>query len=254
VAQRYAERLGFKLEKISLFGERMSARRVNGILKSRGIYSVILSPVNPGYEDYPELDWEAFCVVAVGYSIKSVNPHRVVPHQTKSMQTHCLELRKLGYNKIGLLLPEQVNRRTLGHCLGAYLAEQRFQPDEFRISPFLTPSDDFSVKELSEWIRANKPDCIIVPGKPAYYKVLEGGWRVPEDLGISVLGIDHPDSQIAGIDEHVGMGGEAAIDLMISLLFSNQRGIPQYPRYSMVEGSWVWKPTLRPPSQVDSSK
>jgi hypothetical protein len=51
---------------------------------------------------------------------------------------------------------------------------------------------------------------------------------------------------IAGIDEQLNLLGEAATDGLISLLRNNERGLPSYPRYSLIEGRWVDRPTMRP--------
>ena len=54
---------------------------------------------------------------------------------------------------------------------------------------------------------------------------------------------------IAGIDEQMEILGEATAKFTISLLRHNERGLPDFPRYSLVEGQWIDRPTVRAVTQ-----
>jgi LacI family transcriptional regulator len=49
----------------------------------------------------------------------------------------------------------------------------------------------------------------------------------------------------AGMDQHNDQTGEAAVDMVVSLLHSQELGVPQFPRATLVGASWVDGATVR---------
>ena len=238
-----ARELGFKLEPISIRGSGLTGPRLNGILKARGIRGLILPPLFPHPGHFMELDWAQFVTVAIGYSILTPQSHRTAFNQAASMKLLLRELRRLNYRRIGLQLYQEIDARTNGNFLGAYLADQLRQPATDSLPPLFTT--DLSPESLRAWIGVHRPDCIITasPGTVALVRSL--GFKVPEDIGLAILSRDTVDSPIAGIDEQAPLLGASAVDFVVSLLQTNQHGLPAYPRIVLVEGRWVWAPTVR---------
>jgi hypothetical protein len=101
------------------------------------------------------------------------------------------------------------------------------------------------LRSLQRWLRREKPDCVVVPGLDVYKDLVRLGIKIPGEMGVSTISRDGEQDPVAGIDEQLDLLGTSSVDLLISLLRSNELGLPSFPRYSLVEGRWVWKPTIR---------
>ena len=51
--------------------------------------------------------------------------------------------------------------------------------------------------------------------------------------------------QWAGMDQHNDQTGEGAIDMLVGMLHNNEIGLPQFPRATLISGSWVGGGTVR---------
>ncbi len=74
--------------------------------------------------------------------------------------------------------------------------------------------------------------------------------RVPEDIGLIQLERRSDDPDWAGMDQHNDLTGEAAVDMVVSLLHNNEIGIPAFPRATLIEASWVSGRTVRAAPEV----
>ncbi len=244
-AAAFADARGFKLEPIQIDLIHPNPSHVAAVLAARGIHAVILPPLMPRAGPFMELPWDKFSVVGVGYSITNLRPHRVCFSHFQGMLLHLRKLRERGYERIGLTMNSEVNVRTGGNLLGALLAEQRGHDRRSWIEPCLVTNAHVDRKKIIQWIRREKPDCVLLDGAETFELIQAEGFRVPEDFGVALTSRDDETSPIAGIDEQDEHLGEAAVDFVVSLLRTDERGLPKYPRYAMVEARWVYKPTVR---------
>lgn len=242
----YAKSQGFALETFRLGSTGLNAPQLSRILRARGIQGVLLPPRLPVPGPMPELDWPHLSVVAVGFSITNVPAHRVSIHHAHNMRLCLRKLRERGYRRIGLMLARQFSERSLGTMLGSYLAEQYSQPAGHHVAPLLVP--DVTKPALGRWLRAQRVDCVILPGYPldACNWIRELSYKVPDKMGICLISRFGKSEEIAGIDEQNDLLGIAAGKGVVSLLQHNECGLPEYPVYTMIEGRWVDGPTVRP--------
>ena len=96
---------------------------------------------------------------------------------------------------------------------------------------------------VRRWIRKNRLEAIISPGVLPFH---EWGLRVPEKLGFASLDLwgKHAAS-VAGIEQQRGALASAAVDMLMTLLWRNQRGVPEHPMSLLIPGSWVAGETVR---------
>jgi len=245
-AEARAKELGFKLEAINVRTAGLSGKRLTAMLQARGIRGLVLPPLMPLPDHFIELDWTRFATVAVGYSILTPKTYRAVFNQAYTMKLALRELRKLGYRRIGLQYYHESDVRTSGNILGAYLVDQLYQPESDRLPLLLTTESPPA--NLRSWIDQHRPDCIIAASQSLLPVLEKLGLRVPEDIGLAVLSRADDDCPVAGVDEQSDLLGASAVDFVVSLLQTNQHGLPLYPRFMLVEGRWVWTPTLRSPA------
>ncbi len=247
-AEARAKDLGFKLEPIDVRAGGLSGKRLTALLQARGIRGLVLPPLMPLPDHFMELDWEQFVTVAIGYSIITPKTYRAAFNQAYSMKLALRELRQLGYRRIGLQMYHEADVRTNVNTLGAYLADQMRQPEAERIPPLFTA--EIPPTNFSQWLDQYQPDCILAASDSPLSLLKKLGLKVPEDIGFAVLSRDGEASPVAGIDEQSDLLGASAVDFAVSLLQTNQHGLPTYPRVVLVESRWVWKPTLRLPTAV----
>ena len=71
------------------------------------------------------------------------------------------------------------------------------------------------------------------------------GVMVPRDLGLVQLERRAEPQDWAGMEQHNDRTGEAAVDMVISLLHRQELGVPEYPRATLVGASWIDGVTVR---------
>lgn len=246
-ATRYASERGFVLESFQLNAPGMTPERLSHLLRARGIQGLILTPRLPLPGPMPDLEWEHFSPVAVGYSITGLHIHRVCVHHAYNIRLAIKKLRERGYRRIGLVLPYEIFERSLGIVPGTFLAEQYLLPPADRVTPLIAQT--VTKATLSRWLRTQRVDCVILT---AYWVemlawIKELRYRVPQDLGVCLGQLFGQSENLAGIDNQMGLLGEASASFVISMLEHNERGLPVYPRSISVEGCWVERATVRPP-------
>lgn len=233
-----ATAVGLKVEPIDAFAPGLTGARLAQLLETRGIRILALAPLfEPGA--YPELPWERFGVVAIGYSVLQPAFHRVSPHQARSTRELVETLRRRGYRRIGLIIDQNANVRTGYNFLGAYLAEQESQPGDRRLRPLIAGRRGPTAGELRQWLRQQRPDCVVGTG-PEYLDLLGAcGVRVPGEVGFALTGTRPRLPHVAGMDERWDGIGQAVVDLGLSLLKNNEVGVPRFPRVILVDGQWL---------------
>ena len=247
-ASERALSLNFQLEAFQINAPGMTPDRLSEMLRARGIQGLILSPRLPDPGPMPDLAWANFSPVALGFSITNLTIHRVCTYHTHNMRLCLGQMRARGYRRIGLVLPREIYERSRGHVLGAYLAEQQLLPRAEQVQPLFVPIADITQASVGRWLRGQKVDGVILSAMPVevmeFIRKLK--YRVPDELGVAVISRFGKTEDIAGIDERMRLLGEGAVDTVVGMISRNERGLPTHPHYTLIEGSWVDRPTLRP--------
>jgi LacI family transcriptional regulator len=251
-AAGYAQSLGFGFESFQINAAGMTGPLLSRMLRARGIQGVVLPPRMPLPGSIPDLQWEYFATVAVGYSITNLRVHRACVHHAYNMRLCLHRLHARGYRRIGLAIQYNVFERSFGVAPGIFLAEQCQLPEKERVVPLIT--HEVTKAALSKWLREQRIDCVILTDHPLEMQawIKELGYDVPNEMGICLVCRFGLTDAIAGIDEQNDLLGIAAVNVLVSMLQHNERGLPASPHYTLVEGRWVERPTVRPPP-VDQS-
>lgn len=247
-ATAHARSLNFGLESFRIDAPGMTAERLSKLLRARGIQGVILSPRIPDPGSMPDLDWQFFSPVALGFSITNLNIHRVCAYHGHNMRMCLRKMREHGYRRTGLILPLEIYERSRGHVLGGYLAEQHLLPASDRVAPLFLPQAEITKSAVAQWLRAERIDGVILSGMPLeiieYIKAL--GYQIPDELGVALISRYGATESIAGIDEQMRVLGENAVNAVIAMISRHERGLPSAPHYMLIEGRWIERPTVRP--------
>ena len=256
-ARRHAEAVGFGLEVLSFDSNRVSVERLNQILESRGTTGVIVAPLRKRHE--LALDWSRLSAVAIGYSLREPQLHRVFFDPIEGTRETLRQLAALGYARPGLALRAE-NDAWANHLYSAAFAQAQLgMAEKARVPILWLPDDAVTVQgEVRTWLRRHRPDVVIThggSGPGSLATVLPKlGVRVPEDIGLCVTVIDPNQPQVAGLSGERGLVAAACVDLVTAQMRHNETGVPEMPKQVLIRGRFVHGPTLRAASAAVAAK
>lgn len=85
----------------------------------------------------------------------------------------------------------------------------------------------------------NRPDSTITVSTPVAGWLQDLGLRCPADIGLANVDLRPKMIGTTGIDQNSLLVGAASVDLLVSLVRHNERGIPVVPRIVLIEGGFV---------------
>jgi DNA-binding LacI/PurR family transcriptional regulator len=241
-----AARRGYRAQEFWLHRDGMSHARFSEMLHARGIQGVLISPLAVG-EPPPALQWERFSAVCLSVPLPALTVATVCnDHYFSSLQ--CVrECHRRGYRRPGLVLHQDHRLRFQGRWEAGFLMGCELLPGVRRTPP-LYVGDWSETARIRTWLRREKPDVLITPAAGVLIGTLrDGGWRVPEDIGLALLACPGPGDPCSGVYQNGRMIGALALDTLVGLMERHERGLPGQATTLMVEGQWNEGRTLRPP-------
>lgn len=230
-----AERGGYRL--VEFTGKRDgSLNRIQDIMVARGIAGLLVPP-HVIKIDWSGFRWDDFIVVKFGYSNPDLRVHMCGSDQHHSALLATRKIVEHGYRRVGFVTASAGPKRT--KFIAGFLHGQ-FNLGLPVVPPLLLDSP-ITARErtvLKTWLRRHRVDAILTDLGEARSELEKIGLRVPDDLGLAVLSVLDGNAD-SGIDQNSFEIGQAAVDLLISLIHSGQHGIPGVCRQVLVEGKWV---------------
>jgi len=241
-ARERAEELGFALEVFSYNDPECNRSRLARILMARNIRGALIGPPQNPAEVIDDFPWEHFASVSVGYTLEFPNVHRVCPDYWHGFMLVYTELIKRGFRRIGLAVPEELERRHHYIGLGAYGVALRKQPARDRLPPLV--AEDWGKAVFQRWFERHRPDAIVTIHKDILPWLAEMGARVPQDVGVATLFSASHTRPLSGLLADNRRMGRNAVDLLAAQLYRNEYGIPQQNKLTIVPGFWYEGETL----------
>jgi DNA-binding LacI/PurR family transcriptional regulator len=248
-ANGQAQRNGYRLEHFWMRGPGMTESRLSNILHSRGIAGVCIAPA-PEVRSRLNLEWSRFSCVTIGYSVQRPDLHRIAPHHFHTVLCASRKLWQLGYTRIGLCVYAHTSGRVDDLWLAGSLVAGRQHP-ETPIEVFLF--DDNNRHEIASWIHSKQIDVVLSDNQVVLRELRRQGLRIPGEIDYATLNWISNEPEIAGVDQRPVSIGAAAVDLVVAQIRRGERGIPEMPVTSLVEGVWVNGPSLLRKSTGTSS-
>lgn len=235
-----AEPLGYGAEEFYLGRQGLTPARLQGVLRARGVEGIIISPQSSRVIG-AQLDYSCFAAATFGYGLQFPALHRASTNMTHGILSAMATLEQRGYRRIGLCITQWIDARADHTYSGALLYYQQKVSRQNRVPLLIMPDKITSgMKSFCAWVRKYKPDVIIsfdahVP------EWLTGnlGLRIPEDVGFVVHDWTQRMVGWAGIDHCRAHVAAAAVDLISTQLFHNERGVPAVPRQILIPPAWV---------------
>jgi len=238
-AENAARHFGYRLDEIR-WEPNFTPKRFEQILLTRGIRGILIPPhlVPPNWGCF---DWNKFSLIRFGMSVPSPDSHLVTSDQLRAVLMAAKKISDMGYHRIGLVVPEDYDRRLGGNYIGGFAAAQQFY--KLTVLPPLLIEESYYFKEpemamklMQQWLERHKPDALLnaVAIVPDMLRKL--GYRIPEDIAMAGTSIDVPVD--AGIDQHSEAIGRMAVEMLVSQINLNERGEPADPARILIESRW----------------
>ncbi|QYM78885.1 LacI family transcriptional regulator [Horticoccus luteus] len=227
------EEIGCRLEEFSLQGEGMTPARLLQILRTRNIHGVIVAPLPYG-ETHVALDFSGLAVVGLGMSVHTPKIECVANDHFQSSALAVERCVALGYRRIGFVLSQESSRRLDHRWLGGYrFAVEQFGPGT-RLPPLMTERQSELRAALPGWLRAHRPDVVILGNAEAELQE-----KIPTTVGLVSLGVDRADSATSGIFQDYELLGRVAGEHALAKLHTNSFGTLGEAHLHLVAGTWV---------------
>jgi DNA-binding LacI/PurR family transcriptional regulator len=243
--ERRAAEHGYRLEPWWIADPAQTPARLNQILWSRGVRGVIIPNISHQcFADWGgtlPIEWERFSVVEIGGSLRRPLVNQVFHDHQAGLFMALDELEALGYRRIGLCLKSEDDLRTHHRWTGAYFVWRSLRGYESVLHPLIV--DELTPALVRQWVRTNRVEAVVSPG---VLPLNEWGFNVPVKLGFASLHMWGKETEgLTGIDQESDGIEAAAVDMLVTLLHRNQRGVPAHPVRWMLRGRWVAGETTR---------
>lgn len=247
--RRRAAAHGYALDEFWLHDPELYGERLNRVLRARGIRGALVVGLMRENRLPPRFSvtWQNHAVVVTGVRTReptlnfaSVDHHELV---IEAME----QARRLGYRRPGLVVEGEIDRLVDGRFGAGYWTAQQTLPPEDRAPAFFeVEAARADPARFAAWFRAHRPDCLLTLHTVVREWLEPLGLRAPRDLGLVQLELRRGCEDWAGMDQHNDLAGEAAVDMLISLLHGAEIGLPTAPRATLIGASWRPGKTARP--------
>ena len=235
VADRCRE-LGYLLETFA-FSE-VSLARLSKILIARNIHGLLLAPQSRSGA-HLNLDWARFSAIAFGHTLVRPQLHLVTNAQYHSARICTRGLLVRGYQRIGFVTTRSTDERTDQNFSAGFEVEQRKFKAHDKM-PLLILADDNAEQQKTDfqaWYQRYKPEAIVTH----YLRIKEFMISLGisfEQCALATTDCPPDEKMVAGVDQNYHVIGRIAVDLVVSMIHRNERGVPEHPTNTLVEGTW----------------
>ncbi|MFT3991652.1 MAG: LacI family DNA-binding transcriptional regulator [Luteolibacter sp.] len=237
-----SSRQGYSLDEFWLHDPELDGQRLVRIMRARRIRGAIITGLmnhNQLPERFKEL-WETFPCVVTGVRTRApALSFSCVDHHMLAMRAFEKAI-QLGYSRPALVLDDVIDYLVQRRFSAGIMIAQMALPEARRVTPFYDViASQKNPERFRQWLKQEKPDVILTLYHGVERWLKDAGYKVPDDIGLIQLEHrkDHPDW--SGMDQHNDKVGEAAVDMLISMLHNNECGVPAFPRATLIGSTWV---------------
>lgn len=215
---------GFNLTELRFSDYEKNPRRLDQILFTRNVQGVIIGPAGRMH-DLPDLKWDRYSLVTIGYGLQSPEIHRVTEDEHLALRCAFESCVDQGYRRVGLAFMGKHNRERRERWVGAYLIAQLSLLTPRNRLPIFDQNSHTTLEDAQPWIQKHKPDFILTD-EPEHW--------IGGDLPFMAFAL--PEAMpLAGIYENGREVGEGAADMLVSSIMRNERGVPKSRHTLLVE-------------------
>ena len=234
-----AQALGYSFTTLNM-GDYPTREAASRVLTARGIDGILVLPLSRAADLSSRIDWAGFSVVSVTTALSAPAFHSVMPHHFENLRLACRELGREGCRRIGLAISGDWGLR-LRNRYEAAMAWHNQTAGPAAVGPFIDPAPGGcpDPAALVAWILRERPDAVIT--ETLDWKALGEAVRaVPAARRPRLVTMNWPNPVAdSGVDQNVERIGGAAIEVLAGLVARGERGVPDLPYSTMVDGAWT---------------
>lgn len=237
-----AAKLGYSFDRFWLHDPTLNAARWLRILHTRGIKGLVLV----GLMDSNHLPdglrpvWEQLPTVVTG--VRTRDPALSfcsVDHHNLALMAFERAL-ALGYRRPGLVLDDVIDALVERRFSAGFFTGQRQLPRAQHLPIFGQLARAEKEPALFRaWLERHQPDVLFTLYNNVLSWLRDAGRRVPDDVGVIQLEWRSTRPEIAGMNQHNLVTGEAAVDMVVSQIHNNETGVQEFPRATLIGATWV---------------
>lgn len=239
-ARQRARQNGYELEEFWPEDPGMTDRRLQQVIRARGITGVILSPVMHAETTVTlDWDWSQFAAAVVGNVTWQPELNHAGHHHFVGMQICLRELAKHGFRRPAALIDAETNERAKRAWQGAFAAHHP-TPDA---TAALWRLHHGSGNVPPSWLTRGKADALIVSGTELLADNALYAHCRKRGLPVLTLRLEEEETlPVGGIDPCYPRIAAHAVDLVANQLTLNEAGPPDLPRIMLFAGQWIPPP------------
>ncbi|MEO5914459.1 MAG: LacI family DNA-binding transcriptional regulator [Luteolibacter sp.] len=250
-----AQQLGYRLDEFWLHETNMPLARWQSIFRARNIRGAVIVGLMQRNRLPAHLAplWDEFPALVTGVRTREPALSFACSDQHSLALMAFEKAVALGYQRPALVLDGVIDALIEGRFTAGFLTGQsRLVPVGQRTQPFYDVAAARGDRAIfSKWFAENQPDVIFTLYHEVKRWIQEMGLRVPEDVGLIQYEWRSDHGGWAGMDQRNDLVGAAAVDMLISLVHHNERGVPEHPRATLIGSHWVDGTTVKAASAVD---
>jgi len=239
-----AAKLGYGLDAFWLHEPGISPARLARILETRGIRGLVIAPLldRPSLPQEIDLICQRFACVVVGMR-PTWPPLNFASNDQFTTSLHAVQhLWQYGSRRIGLVINPEADLIAGRRFSAGFWAAHQDLADCGHIPPF--PFHESRKPAFRAWYQQHQPDAILTLHDEVKTWIEEMHVKIPSTLALAHL--DRHDDLLdwAGMRQNTHLIGAAAIDMLIGQLHRNEAGLPDYPKASIIQSTWLDGPTV----------
>jgi LacI family transcriptional regulator len=237
-ARRRATQLGFGIEEFWTADPGMTDRRLEGILRARGIVGVILSPVMTAESAVTlDWDWSLFAAAVIGNVTWTPELHHAGHHHFLGMRLALRELAQGGLVRPAAVIEHGASERSKHAWEAAFLTHH---PDARAARRLIRIAGPGEAAATARWLRRTGADALLVSDGV----LQDDPTLLPASrrLGLDVFTLRWDRSlagEIGGVDQCYDRIAGHAVDLVATQLNVNETGVPDLPCLMLFPGRWI---------------
>jgi LacI family transcriptional regulator len=231
---------GYGVNDFPLREYQFNYQRLFDVLYNRGIRGILVAPPTRVME-IKGIDWSKFAAVTMGYRLRAPRLHRVVCSHVKIIRLIFERMEQMGYRRPLLAYREGSDENVNRLWTTAFYGEFRHFPHLERVESYSGESNSAFLKAVQK----AKPDCVIGLSYNFAQALLDKGLGFPDDLGFILLDRHDGPEGATAIDQQPAYQGQCAVRQLISMLSSNDFGVPENQHTLTIQPRWVEGQTTR---------
>lgn len=239
-AEEQADHLGYRLELFFVGHDRSEGRRLDRILRTRGISGAIVGAFCDTMNDFT-LQWDQYSAVLIDSQQLGLALHGVSNHQQNITREAIRRLRRAGFRRIGLVVGriEEANLRNA--FTAGYHVEVAQHADLVHVPPLVLDRRlrDEIAGDVAAWVRTHHIEAVISNWNNVPDALRVAGMRVPGDVVVASLDLSPHEGARFGMRQNHRVVGRRAVEQLSILMRSHQRGFVEAPNQTLIDGAWV---------------